>query len=70
MNLKAIDRFHKSRPGYAVFGLLELAMCYGFVDWALDSGNLLWWAAALILLLGAGENLVHIILWKGKRDEH
>jgi hypothetical protein len=32
-------------------------MCYGFVDWALDSGNLLWWVAAIILFVGAMQDL-------------
>lgn len=62
MNMQKLDAFHKTRWGYLAFGLLELAMAYGFVDWALDSGALWWWAAAAILLLGAGQNLVQFVL--------
>jgi hypothetical protein len=61
MNLQAIDKFHKTRVGYAVFGIVELVMAYGFVDWALDSGALWWWIAAAILLLGAVENAAKFI---------
>lgn len=55
--LRRLDAFHKTRWGYLSFGLLELAMAYGFVDWALDSGALWWWAAAAILLLGSAQNM-------------
>jgi hypothetical protein len=57
MSPRKLDQFHKTRTGYIVFGLIELAMCYGFVDWALDSGNLLWWVAAIILFVGAMQDL-------------
>jgi hypothetical protein len=67
MSLNAIDKFHKTRRGYLVFGTVELAMCYGFVDWALDSGTIWWWIAAVILLLGVGENFFHAIFWKGQK---
>ena len=61
MNFRKLDTFHKTRTGYIVFGLVELAMCYGFVDWALDTGNLLWWAAAIILLVVALQDLIRAI---------
>jgi hypothetical protein len=66
MNLRSLDAFHKTRWGYLVFGLVELAMAYGFIDWALDSGTLWWWIATAVLLLGAGENFFYAIFWKGK----
>jgi hypothetical protein len=66
MNLQTLDKFHKTRRGYAVFGLVELAMCYGFVDWALDTGNLLWWTAALVLLVGGLQDVLHVI-WRPKK---
>jgi len=61
MNLRKLDTFHQTRTGYVVFGLIELVMTYGFVDWALDSGNLLWWAAAVVLFVGAMQNFVQAI---------
>ena len=66
MNLGRIDKFHKTRPGYLVFGLVELAMAYGFVDWALDTGNWLWWIAAAFLVLGVLQNFYHVI-WVSKK---
>jgi len=62
MNLQKLDAFHKTRWGYLTFGVLELAMAYGIVDWALDSGALWWWIAAAILLLGALQNFVQFVL--------
>jgi len=62
MNLQQLDDFHKTRPGYAVFGVIELAMAYGFLNWALDTGALWWWVIAFILLLGALQNFVHVLL--------
>jgi hypothetical protein len=66
MSLSKLDAFHKTRLGYLVFGLVELAMAYGFIDWALGTGSLWWWIAAAVLLLAAGENFFHAIFWKGK----
>ncbi len=62
MNLQQLDKFHKTRIGYLVFGLVELAMSYGFASWALGDGSLLWWAIAFVLLFGALQNFVHILL--------
>jgi len=65
-NLSRLDKFHKTRNGAAVFGLVQLATCYGFVDWALDTGNLLWWAAAAILLVSALQDLARIAWRRNK----
>jgi hypothetical protein len=67
MSLQKLDAFHKTRLGYLVFGLVEVGMAYGFIDWALDSGTVWWWIAAAVLLLGAGENFFHAIPWKGTK---
>ena len=64
--LEKLDKFHKTRVGYLVFGFVELAMAYGFVNWALDTGNWLWWIAAAFLLLGAFQNLFYVI-WMPKK---
>jgi hypothetical protein len=68
MKISRLDQFHKTRAGYLVFGLVELAMAYGFIDWALDSGAIWWWIAAAVLLLGAGENIFHTMFWKGVKE--
>jgi len=65
MNLEMLDKFHKTRLGFAVFGLVELAMSYGFLNWGLDSGGWWLWAIALFLLVGSLQNFIHVI-WRGK----
>ena len=59
--LAKLDKFHQTRGGHAVFGLLELLMAYGFVDWALDTGNWLWWIAAAFLVVGVVQNFVQAV---------
>lgn len=61
--LERLDKFHKTRIGYLVFGLVELAMAYGFVNWALASGD--WWLWIIVLFLSAGtvQNFMHAI-WR------
>jgi len=66
MNLKRLDDFHKTRPGYAVFGVIELAMSYGFLTWALDTGALWWWIIAIFLFAGSLQNFFHAI-WRPKK---
>lgn len=63
--MQKLDQFHETRWGHLVFGLVELLMCYGFVDWALSTGALWWWAAALVLLVGGVHNLV-LAAWRRK----
>jgi len=66
MNMQKLDEFHKTRPGYLVFGLIELAMAYGFADWALADGSIWWWIVSFLLLFGALQNLVHSV-WASKK---
>jgi len=69
MILQKLDEFHKTRPGYLVFGVIELAMAYGFADWALDTGALWWWVIAIFLFAGALQNFFKLALAiiKGRR---
>jgi hypothetical protein len=62
MNLSKLDEFHNTRVGYLVFGLVELAMAYGFIDWALDTGSVWWWIAAAFLLIGVLQNFGRFVL--------
>jgi len=61
MNLKQLDKFHKTRTGYAVFGLVELALGYLFFSLAVNSGSLWEWALTAILLLGVLQNFARLI---------
>lgn len=62
MNLKQIDTFHKTKAGFAVFGIAELVLLYVFGSLALDSGSLLQWVLTLLLLIGVLQNFGRL-LW-------
>jgi hypothetical protein len=62
MNLEAIDKFHKTRLGYMVFGLVELGLSFAFANWALDNGSLLLWSLALIFAVGFAQNFVRTLV--------
>ena len=59
--LNKLDKWHKSRLGLLVFGLVELAAAYGFVSLSIDRGNLWWYLLTLIFLVGALQNLFKLI---------
>ena len=46
--LDKLDKFHNSKPGYAVFALFGLVIAYVFISFAIDTGN---WFDYLIVLL-------------------
>jgi len=54
--LQKLDKFHKTRLGYLVFGLVELALAAMFFNWALGSGVWWQWLLTAILLFGALQN--------------
>ena len=59
--IKQLDKWHQMKPGLAVFGLLELAVAYGFASVAIARGNLWWYLLALIFLIGTLQNLFKLI---------
>jgi heme/copper-type cytochrome/quinol oxidase subunit 4 len=61
MNAQSIDKFHKTRLGYIVFGLVELGLTLLVLNWALDTGSLWIWALTFILLFGFVQNFVHVM---------
>jgi hypothetical protein len=67
--IQKLDIWHKTRLGLLVFGLVELAITYGFVSLAIDRGNFLWYVLALIALIGSLQNFVKLIgaFFSGKR---
>ena len=60
MDLQTVDKWHNTRQGHLVFGLAELLIAYGFVSWAIDSGQLWQYALAIIFFYGGVRNLVRI----------
>ncbi len=59
--LAKFDRWHQTKPGLLIFGLIELAIAYGFASLAIDRGNFWWYLLTLIFLVGALQNLFKLI---------
>jgi hypothetical protein len=59
--LKQLDTWHKTKSGLLVFGLIELAITYGFASLAIDRGNPWWYLLTLIFLVGALQNFTKLI---------
>ncbi len=59
--MRQLDRWHKTRTGLLVSGLLELGLAYGFASLAIDRGNLWWYLLTLVFLVGALQNLFTLI---------
>lgn len=62
MNLQTIDKWHKTRLGHLVFGLVELGLAYLFASLAINSGSLWQWALTIILAAGFLRNLIQMML--------
>lgn len=67
--MKSLHKWHQTKLGLLIFGLIELAIAYGFASLAIDSGSLWWYLLTLIFLVGALQNLLKLIgkLFKGKK---
>ncbi len=61
MSMPSIDKFHKTRPGHLVFGLVELGLFTILVNLAIPSGDWWEWLLALIFLVGFLQNFVRMI---------
>ena len=59
--LKQLDKWHKTKLGLLVFGLVELAIAYGFVSLSIDRGNLWYYLLTLVFFVGSLQNLVKLI---------
>lgn len=59
--LRRADQFHKTAVGYAVFGLVELGLAYGFALWAIDAGNVWLYFITVVLFAGSLQDLVKLI---------
>lgn len=64
--MRKLHNWHQSRVGLLVFGVIELAIAYGFASVAIDRGSLIWYILTLIFLVGGLQNLVKLI-WKATR---
>jgi hypothetical protein len=59
--IRKLDAWHRSRSGLFVFGLVELAITYGFAGLAIDRGNPWWYLLTLVFFVGALRNFVKLI---------
>lgn len=66
--VKAVEVWHRTKPGLLVFALVELALAYAFVSWAIDTGSLLDYFCAIVLIIGGVQNLGKLasLLLKGR----
>lgn len=67
--LGKLERFHQTKKGYLFFAALELLLAYVTINGGLESGNLFWYALALVLFIGSLRNLFLLIgkLFNGER---
>jgi hypothetical protein len=59
--LQRLDNWHKTKVGYLVFAVVELALAYGLISLAIDRGSLWWYALTLIFLVGGLKNLLKFV---------
>lgn len=67
--MKSLHKWHQTKRGLLVFGLVELAIAYGFASLAIDSGSLWWYLLTLIFFVGVLQNLFKLIgkIFHGRR---
>lgn len=66
--LRGVGRFHKTRVGYAVFGIVELMLAIVLVNLAIPSGDWREWLLALICLVGFLQNFGRMAVGAPKND--
>lgn len=59
--MRSLHKWHQTKLGLLIFGLVELAIAYGFASLAIDRGNFLWYLLVLIFFVGALQNLFKLI---------
>lgn len=59
-----LDKWHKTRQGYMVFGAVELLLSYALISRAIDTGS--WWqySFGVVFLVGAAQNYIKAIWFK------
>lgn len=57
-----LDKFHKTRTGYAVFTLVELALAYACISWAINSGSWLAYLLTVVFLVGFLQNFTKLVI--------
>lgn len=58
--VSSVHKFHKTKRGYLVFALTELALAYLFASIAVDTASMWAYAATLIFSIGAILNFINL----------
>ena len=56
-----LAKWHQKTLGLLTFGLVELAIAYGFAGLAIDRGGPWWYLLTLIFFFGALQNFFKLI---------
>jgi len=56
-----LDKFHRTRWGLLAFAVVELALAYLFVSWAISSGSIWDYLFTLLFFVGFLQNLVKLV---------
>ena len=56
--IENIDKFHQTRKGSIIFGLIELALAYGVVSRAIHTGSIWQYVVFAVLFVGGANNLI------------
>jgi hypothetical protein len=59
--LQKVEAWHKTKHGYLLFGVAELLLAYGFISWAIDSGQLWQYVISIVLFIGAIRNFFRMM---------
>lgn len=59
--INKLDAWHKTSNGYTFFALIEFAIAYAWISWAIDTGELWQYGLAIVFLLGGVINIAKLI---------
>lgn len=65
-----LHQFHKTRPGYLAFALVELILLYIFASIAIDTANMWAYLASAVLFIGAVSNIIGFFAGPPKADHN
>jgi hypothetical protein len=59
-----LDSWKHTRAGYGISSIIEAALAYGFVSWAIDSGSLIAYFFTLVFSIGSFNNLFKALTYR------
>lgn len=59
--LDKIKKWHDTKQGLLTFAFAELVLAYVFASWAIDTGSLIDWLLAAMLLFGSILNFSRLL---------